>query len=67
MGDKINIIAEDDSNLVSYLLNDSIYYFVADINRFNGIYCHLTGCGRGINDYLLWRRNCLRGTNCDHL
>ena len=26
MGDKINIIAEDDSNLVSYLLNDSIYY-----------------------------------------
>ena len=26
MGDKINIIAEDDSNLVSYLLNDSIHY-----------------------------------------
>ena len=26
MGDKINIIAEDNSNLVSYLLNDSIYY-----------------------------------------
>ena len=26
MGDKINIIAENDSNLVSYLLNDSIHY-----------------------------------------
>ena len=26
MGDKINIIAEDNSNLVSYLLNDSIHY-----------------------------------------
>lgn len=26
IGDKINIVAEDNSNLISYLLNDSLYY-----------------------------------------